>query len=352
MENLSHNVKSVSHVLTPEEVDRQLPLFHGQEEQTIRFRKQIARIISGECNRRIVILGPCSIHDTKAALEYAKRIKKAQDGYPNLLLVMRVYFEKPRTTTGWKGFINDPNLDGSFEINEGLMRARAFLIQLSNIGVPAATEFLDPITPIYFRNLFAWGAIGARTMESQIHREIASGLPMPIGFKNPTSGSLKLVANSIKSANAPHSYLGIDKDAKVSVMESLGNPYAHTILRGSDSGSNYDYESLAKMTDYLEQAGVSTSIIVDCSHANCGADFQMQTNIARFIFSHAANKRDNIKGIMLESFIKAGRQDISDDMEYGLSITDPCIDLEDTLELLGLLNERWSQKLEKDLAES
>jgi len=335
---LSHNVKSVKYVRSPSDVFKLEPLPAGIKEQTIGFRTQLARILTNDDYRRIVILGPCSIHDTEAGLEYANLVKEWQKKLPHLLLVMRVYFEKPRTTTGWKGFINDPNLDGSFDINLGLLKARDFLIKIAQIGVPTATEFLDPFTPNYFRHLFSWGAIGARTLESQIHRELASGLPMPIGFKNSTGGNSKLLVNAIKSARSPHSYLGIDSEARLSIMESEGNPYAHTVLRGCTNGPNYNKNSLMSTTVLLQRNNVSDSIIVDCSHDNCDGDYKKQYGISRYVFAEIRQGHYNVKGVMLESFLEEGRQSISDSLTYGKSITDPCLGKATTASLLIDLN--------------
>ena len=343
MEHLSHNVESVSQVISPAEMIKKFPLPGGLMGQTIHFRKEIAKIITGKDPRKIVILGPCSVHDPVAGLEYAQYIRNLQKVVPHLLLVMRVYFEKPRTTTGWKGFINDPELNGTFQIAKGLTTARQFLIEVANLGVPTATEFLDPVTPKYFRHLFSWGAIGARTMESQVHRELASGLPMPVGFKNSTSGHSMLIANSIKSANSPHSYLGIDDDAKLATLNSKGNPYAHTVLRGTASGPNYDESSINHVSQILRSQQVNDSIIVDCSHANCGGDYRRQVDIARSVMSRACNGLDNIKGVMVESFLEEGKQDLHDtELVFGKSITDACIGMDVTTTLVVFLNERLS----------
>lgn len=290
----------------------------------------------------MVVVGPCSVHDTEAALEYARRLAAAAAVFRNeLCIVMRVYFEKPRTTVGWKGLINDPHLDGSFAINEGLRRARRFLLDILALGLPAGTEFLDPITPQFIADLVSWGAIGARTSESQVHRELASGLSAPVGFKNGTSGTVQLAIDAIRSANDPHHFLSVTKQGVAAIVSTRGNPDCHVILRGGSSGPNYSAEDVARVTSDLEAAGLRGTVMIDCSHANSGKDHERQPAVVSDIAGQLAGGSHRIFGVMLESFLVDGNQnhETSDSLVYGQSITDKCMSWERTEPLFSEMAE-------------
>jgi 3-deoxy-7-phosphoheptulonate synthase len=278
----------------------------------------------------MVVVGPCSIHDRDAAIDYATRLKALADELNDTLyIIMRVYFEKPRTTTGWKGLINDPALDDSFDIEAGLKLGRTLLRDLLAMGLPTATEALDPITPQYLQDLICWSAIGARTTESQTHREMASGLSSAVGFKNGTDGSLDVAINALKSVKHPHRFLGINSEGVVSIFETRGNPYGHVVLRGGSNGPNYDSVNIAKCEAALTQAGLPSNIMVDCSHANSSKDHNVQPLVTRDISNQIVKGNKSILGLMLESHLHAGRQDIPadlTDLEYGVSVTDACMD--------------------------
>jgi 3-deoxy-7-phosphoheptulonate synthase len=278
----------------------------------------------------MVVVGPCSIHDRDAAIDYATRLKALSDELNDTLyIIMRVYFEKPRTTTGWKGLINDPALDDSFDIEAGLKLGRTLLRDLLAMGLPTATEALDPITPQYLQDLICWSAIGARTTESQTHREMASGLSSAVGFKNGTDGSLDVAINALKSVKHPHRFLGINSEGVVSIFETRGNPYGHVVLRGGSNGPNYDSVNIAKCEAALTQAGLPSNIMVDCSHANSSKDHNVQPLVTRDISNQIVKGNKSILGLMLESHLHAGRQDIPadlTDLEYGVSVTDACMD--------------------------
>lgn len=301
-------------------------------------RKTIASILSGVDQRLLLIVGPCSIHDTEAGLEYAHRLvelfKRHRD---SLFIVMRIYFEKPRTTTGWKGLIMDPNLDGSDNIPEGLRRARTFLREVTGLGLPSATEFLDPITPQYIADFVSWSAIGARTTESQTHRQMASGLSMPLGFKNTTGGDLTAAINAVKAASRPQTFLGVSEQGVASAVTTTGNPHCHIILRGGESGTNFDPISIANARNRLENAQLMPNLIVDASHANCEkSDIKMPAVFREILRQRTAGDR-SIVGIMLESNLISGNQTFPqapDQLVYGQSITDKCIDWEITAQLL------------------
>lgn len=331
------NIKSRKDLISPCELKQQLPITDSACETVLNGRKAIKDILSKQDKRMFVIVGPCSIHDTKAALEYARKLSKLRNEVEKTLyIVMRVYFEKPRTTVGWKGLINDPHLDESYDINTGLYRARELLITLAEMGIPTATEVLDPIVPQYIADLLAWGAIGARTTESQQHREMASGLSMPVGFKNGTDGNLEIAMNAILSARQPHHFLGLDQNGKICVIETLGNSLGHIILRGGNR-PNYDPVSVAKTKEQLRSAGLEESIVVDCSHANCGKHHALQAHVLHDIIRQRLGGNSSLIGIMLESNLEAGNQDIPrqiKDLRYGVSITDPCLGWSDTSELI------------------
>lgn len=300
-------------------------------------RSAIEDIEQGRDDRMVMLVGPCSIHDEKAGLEYAKRLAVlAEEVKDKILVVMRVYFEKPRTTVGWKGLINDPNLDGTFDMPAGLKRARAFLLEVLKLGLPAGTEFLDPFTPQYLADLISWGAIGARTTESQTHRQMASGLSMPIGYKNGTGGSLQIAVDAMMAARSPHAFLGIDLDGRAAVVNTAGNEAQHLILRGGASGPNYDEETVAKAGTLLSSAGLKPNVVIDCSHANSNKDHNRQPIVFRDALRQRSAGNAGVIGVMLESHLNEGNQSLGDpaDLKYGVSITDACINWETTEELL------------------
>ena len=297
-------------------------------------------MLEGADARPLVIVGPCSVHDVEAALEYSARLLRVSERLADaLLVVMRVYFEKPRTTVGWKGLINDPHLDGSEDIPTGLTIARSLLLEIAELGMPAATEFLDPIAPQYTGDLVSWAAIGARTTESQTHREMASGLSMPVGFKNGTDGGLDVAINAMQAAAKPHSFLGVDSAGRVAVIRTQGNPTGHLVLRGGSRGPNYHAEHVAAAAARLDALGLPAKVLVDCSHGNCGKDVRRQAEVAEDVTAQVASGSQHVLGVMLESNLNAGRQDLvrPADLVRGVSITDPCLDFETTERLLERL---------------
>ncbi len=331
-------VKHIDELLPPIAHLYELPISEQASELVAQTRQQIADILHGKDNRLLVIIGPCSIHDPKAALEYAQRLLPLRQKYAKeLLIVMRAYFEKPRTTVGWKGLINDPHLNGTHDINFGLRQARKLLLELNNLGMPASTEFLDMITPQYYADLIAWGAIGARTTESQIHRELASGLSCPVGFKNGTDGNLKIAIDALGAASHPHHFLSVTKAGHSAIVHTAGNPDCHVILRGGNGAPNYSSEHVKSAAEQLTQAGLTPKLMVDCSHANSRKDFKRQMEVAQDIATQIQNGEQNIMGVMVESHLVEGRQ--NDPIVYGQSITDACIGWEDTEKLLALLAE-------------
>ena len=301
-------------------------------------REQIKRILSGEDQRLIVVVGPCSIHHPQTAIEYAKRLKELSTKVDDrIFLVLRVYFEKPRTTVGWKGLINDPHLDGTFDVSSGLKIARQLLLQIGEIGIPAATEMLEPITPQYIADLISIASIGARTTESPTHRQMASGLSMPVGYKNGTDGGLEVALNAMLAAQSQHSFLGIDAEGQTCVVNTKGNPWGHLILRGGRSGPNYQREHLEAAAQNLKSAGLSPNFMVDCSHANSNKDYRNQGNVWNDVIDQRVAGNDTIIGLMLESNIHAGNQSLTKDLselQYGISITDECIDWDETEALI------------------
>ena len=302
-------------------------------------RNQISQILHNKDDRIFVVVGPCSIHDPESAIEYATKLADAGKKFDeNLLVIMRVYFEKPRTTVGWKGLINDPDINETFNISKGVEIARKLLIDIAEIGLPAGTEFLDPISPQYVTDIISWGAIGARTAESQIHRELASGLSCPIGIKNGTDGSLKAAIDGIQAANHSHVFLGATKEADIAMLKTAGNNDAHIILRGGKV-PNYDEESVENTLTALKEAEVNESIMIDASHGNSQKQFKQQIPVIDSICGQVKKGNDNIKGIMIESHLKEGNQKISEKLKYGQSITDACIGWEDTLSCLQKLND-------------
>ena len=331
-------VKHIDELLPPIAHLYELPISEQASELVAQTRQQIADILHGKDNRLLVIIGPCSIHDPKAALEYAQRLLPLRQKYEKeLLIVMRAYFEKPRTTVGWKGLINDPHLNGTHDINFGLRQARKLLLELNNLGMPASTEFLDMITPQYYADLIAWGAIGARTTESQIHRELASGLSCPVGFKNGTDGNLKIAIDALGAASHPHHFLSVTKAGHSAIVHTAGNPDCHVILRGGNGAPNYSSEHVKSAAEQLTQAGLTPKLMVDCSHANSRKDFKRQMEVAQDIATQIQNGEQNIMGVMVESHLVEGRQ--NDPVVYGQSITDACIGWDDTEQLLALLAE-------------
>ena len=328
-------INGIDELLPPIAHLYELPLDDKAAELVESTRNQIADLIHGRDKRLLAVIGPCSIHDPKAALEYARRLLPLRQKYEKeLLIVMRVYFEKPRTTVGWKGLINDPYLDGTFDINFGLRQARRLLLDLNNLGMPASTEFLDMITPQYYADLISWGAIGARTTESQVHRELASGLSCPVGFKNGTDGNLKIAIDAISAASHPHHFLSVTKAGHSAIVHTAGNPDCHVILRGGKE-PNYSAEHVRDAVAQLIKAGVSPRLMVDCSHANSRKDYTRQMEVAQDVAAQIRNGEQNIMGVMVESHLVEGRQDKPE--TYGQSITDACIGWDTTEEMLALL---------------
>ena len=328
-ENL--NIVEVMPITSPKKLKDLLPVSDSVIETVLNARNAIKSILEGEDSRLLIIVGPCSIHDPKAAIEYAERLKKLADEVSEtVLVVMRVYFEKPRTTVGWKGLINDPELDGSHKINKGIELARRLLLDINALGLPCATETLDPITPQYLADLISWSAIGARTTESQTHREMASGLSMPVGFKNGTDGGLSVAINAMKSALQPHHFLGINNEGLSSAIQTSGNSNLHLVLRGGSNGPNYDALSIQKASESLASEGLPKAIMIDCNHANSGKDPSRQELVLRDAIHQIKNGDNSIVGIMIESNINGGNQPISASLQYGVSITDACLDWENT----------------------
>ncbi len=342
-------ISGLQEVLAPEELHREYPITDQASDTVHRTRQAIHDILHGKSDRLMVIVGPCSIHDPKAGRDYATRLKAVIDELQDdLCIVMRVYFEKPRTTVGWKGLINDPHLDDSFNINHGLRLARGFLLDVADMGVPAGTEYLDLISPQYISDLVSWGAIGARTTESQGHRELASGLSCPVGFKNGTDGGLKVAVDAIQAASRPHVFMSLTKQGHSAIFSTTGNEDCHIILRGGKK-PNYDAASVKQATDQLAKNGQNTRLMVDCSHANSQKDHNRQIEVCRDIAGQLAAGNHNIMGVMIESHLQAGRQDVSDidNLEYGKSITDACIAWDETEALLRELAEAVRARRDK-----
>lgn len=334
-------IKEIKELVPPAHVLREFPATPASAETTFLARQAIHRILYGADDRLLVVVGPCSIHDPEAALEYARRLKEQADRLRgDLLVVMRVYFEKPRTTVGWKGLINDPYLDDSFRINDGIRLARRLLWEITEMGLPAGTEFLDMITPQYIADLIAWGAIGARTTESQVHRELASGLSCPVGFKNGTDGNVRIAIDAIKAAQAPHHFLSVTKAGHSAIVSTTGNEDCHVILRGGKE-PNYDANSIEAACRDLAAAGIPAKVMIDCSHGNSRKQFQRQLEVVESVAEQLACGEERIIGVMIESHLKEGRQDLmpGKPLEYGKSITDACIGWEDTVAALDRLSE-------------
>lgn len=339
-------IKEIKELTPPSHLVREFPVTDTAAETIYTARAAIHRILHGAEDRLLVVVGPCSIHDTEAAMEYAARLKEeAKRHAADLVIVMRVYFEKPRTTVGWKGLINDPHLDGSFKINEGLRLARKLLWELNEFGLPCATEFLDVVTPQYTADLISWGAIGARTTESQVHRELASGISCPIGFKNGTDGNLRIAVDAIKAAASPHHFLSVTKAGHTAIFSTNGNEDCHVILRGGKQ-PNYDAASVDAAGKELANAGLPARVMVDFSHANSRKEYLRQVEVAQDCAAQLANGEERICGVMIESNLNEGRQDLQPGkpLNRGVSITDACIGWDDTVRVLDMLAEGVRQR--------
>ncbi|MGE4582518.1 MAG: 3-deoxy-7-phosphoheptulonate synthase [Synechococcus sp.] len=325
-------------LVAPALLHRELPIDAASTETVASARRRIQAILRGEDLRLLVVVGPCSVHDVTAARDYAKRLAPIRDRLKDQLeVVMRVYFEKPRTTVGWKGMINDPHLDGSYDINTGLRRARGLLLDLAREGMPTATELLDPVVPQYIADLISWTAIGARTTESQTHREMASGLSMPVGYKNGTDGSASIAINAMQASARPHHFLGINGEGHASIVSTTGNPHGHLVLRGGNGGSNYHLEAVQAAASELSKAGLKERLMVDCSHANSNKDYRRQSDVLASVADQLRAGSQHVMGVMIESHLVEGNQKLTADLSqltYGQSITDACISLETTEQLL------------------
>ncbi|QQL44881.1 3-deoxy-7-phosphoheptulonate synthase [Sulfuriroseicoccus oceanibius] len=334
-------IRNIDPLISPVLLEKQLPLGDAEAATVSNARKAAADILHGRDDRLLTVVGPCSIHDPAAALDYAARLKEVIPQYQDdLLIMMRVYFEKPRTTVGWKGLVNDPDLNGSFEINKGLKIGRKLLLDLAAMGIPSATEFLDTITPQYIADLVAWGAIGARTTESQIHRQLASGLSMPVGFKNGTGGSCQIAVDAIQAAQGAHHFLGATNQGLCAIVETSGNEDCHLILRGSSAGPNYDAASVADAVELLTKTGLDPQLMIDCSHGNSLKKHENQPRVAAEVGEQIAAGNEAIAAVMIESNLVEGNQKLTDDpsqLTYGQSITDACINWDTTLEVFDTL---------------
>ena len=339
-------ISAISELAPPVTVLNAFPVNATVAQRVTAARQGIHRVLHGADDRLVVVIGPCSVHDTDAALDYARRLAvEAERLSDDLLIIMRVYFEKPRTTVGWKGLINDPHLDNSFDINEGLRRARKLLLDVNTIGLPCATEFLDMITPQYVADLISWGAIGARTTESQVHRELASGLSCPVGFKNGTDGNVRIAMDAIRSAQSPHHFLSVTKSGHAAIVQTVGNEDCHVILRGGKE-PNYDAASVDAACTEMAKAGVPARVMIDFSHGNSRKEYQRQMEVSADVAGQLAAGEDRIMGVMVESNINAGRQDLvaGKPLAYGQSITDACINWDDSIKLLDQLAEGVRQR--------
>ncbi len=343
------NVASNEALITPEKLKEEMPLTGAALESVTNARSTIFSILDRRDPRMLVVVGPCSIHDTKAALDYAERLKILADKVADtLFIVMRVYFEKPRTSTGWKGLINDPHLDDSFKIEEGLRIGRRLLLDIVELGLPTSTEALDPISPQYIQDLISWTAIGARTTESQTHREMSSGLSSAVGFKNGTDGSMTVAVNAMQSVSSPHRFLGINPKGQVSVVTTKGNPYAHVVLRGGSDGPNYDSAHVSKCEKALAEGGVGSNIMIDCSHANSSKNPDIQPQVLSDITHQIVEGNKSVIGVMLESFLNPGNQSIPENLEtlkYGISVTDACMGWATTEKSIIEMSEKLSKIL-------
>jgi 3-deoxy-7-phosphoheptulonate synthase len=340
------NILEIVRLRSPRSLKSELPMTEKCNRTVFAGRAAIQRILLRQDSRLLVVVGPCSIHDVGGALEYAEKLGKLREELRDTLhIIMRVYFEKPRTTVGWKGLINDPHLDGSYDIESGLKKARRLLLDITQMGLPAATEFLDPIVPQYLSDLVSWVAIGARTTESQTHREMASGLSMPVGFKNATDGGLQIALDAMQAARAPHSFLGIDQDGFTGVVRTRGNAFGHVVLRGGRTRTNYDAQSISEAVAALEQEGLNPSLMVDCSHANSNKQYAQQEEVARSVIEQRAAGNRALTGLMIESYLREGKQSVPAnpaDLQYGISITDACVSWDTTVRILRYAHERLS----------
>lgn len=333
-------IENIEPLISPAILIKDYPATPAITELVSKSRKTADDIIEGKDDRLLVVVGPCSIHDPEAAIEYAGKLREQMTRFEkDLSIVMRVYFEKPRTTVGWKGLINDPFLNGSYDINRGLHMARGLLLRIADMGIPAATEFLDTITPQYIADLITWGAIGARTTESQVHRELASGLSMPVGFKNGTTGSLQIAIDAVIAASCPHCFLSVTKQGVSAIVSTTGNKTCHLILRGSSKGTNYSSKDVTDSWQKLQKAGVYTNLMIDLSHGNSSKDYHNQPIVANDIAKQISEGEQHIAAVMIESFLVEGSQKICSDMEYGKSVTDQCIGWDDTVKVLETLAE-------------
>ncbi len=341
------HVKQTVRLLTPSTLKAQLPASETANRTVVTSRQNVTRILEQKDSRLLVVAGPCSIHDVKGALEYGTKLAALRQEFAGQMeIVMRVYFEKPRTTIGWKGLINDPHLDGTYDIETGLKKARRLLLDLTEMGLPAATEFLDPIIPQYTADLITWAAVGARTTESQTHREMASGLSMPVGFKNGTDGSLQIALDAMQSARAPHSFLGIDQEGITSIIRTTGNPAGHVVLRGGRARGNYDPQSIREAETRLIEAALPPVLMVDCSHANSGKQHARQEEVWRSVIGQRAGGTQSLIGVMLESYLHEGNQPFpktAAELRYGVSITDACLGWEATERMLRWGHEQLTQ---------
>ena len=333
------HIQDTQPLITPIDLVNALPITPTVEQTVLEGREQVRNVLNGNDPRALLIVGPCSIHSKESALEYAGRLRElSQKLSDRLLIVMRVYFEKPRTTVGWKGLIYDPHLNDSFDIEDGLHTARSLLLEIGEMGMYAGTEFLDPVVPQYLAGLITWGTIGARTTESQIHRQMASGLSMPVGFKNGTDGNAQIAVDAMLSARSPHGFLGLDHDGRTALVRTTGNPDGHLVLRGGNHGPNFGADSVAEAKHRLEAAGVRSQLMVDCSHGNSNKDHTLQSTAFKDVVSQKVAGDKDIIGLMLESNLNAGNQRLCEDLsqlEYGVSITDACIGWDETVTLLN-----------------
>ena len=332
------NVVELVRLKPPRVIKDEFPMREESNRTVVEGRRTVRRILKREDPRLLVVVGPCSVHDPKGALDYARRLVKLRDELQDrIFIVMRVYFEKPRTTVGWKGLINDPHLDGSYDIECGLKQARRLLLEVNELGLPAGTEFLDSIVPQYIGDLVTWAAIGARTTESQTHREMASGLSMPVGFKNGTDGSLQIALDAMHAARTPHSFLGVDQDGFTAIVRTKGNHFGHVVLRGGRARTNYDAESIAEAVESLEKAGQDPVLMVDCSHANSNKQHRQQEEVARVVVDQRARGNKALIGLMVESYLEEGNQPVASnraELKYGVSITDACVNWTTTERML------------------
>lgn len=340
MHNINNlNISSIDEIISPETIKSRFPMTEENTDFVYSSRQTIENILLGTDKRLMVVVGPCSIHDTQAALEYANKLKLlAEKVKDKIFIVMRVYFEKPRTTVGWKGLINDPYLDDTFHLEKGLQIARQLMLEITQLGLPIGTEALDPISPQYLSDLISWSAIGARTTESQTHRELASGLSMPVGFKNGTDGSIDVAINAMLSSRTPHSFLGVNSNGQVAIVNTKGNAFGHVILRGGSSGPNHDSVSVSLAQELLKKANLPQNIIVDCSHGNSHKNHKLQPAVLEDVINQIQSGNTSLKGVMIESNLFEGNQKLmtghKEELKYGVSITDACIDWLETEHVL------------------